>query len=109
MIDRRGMLSLGVAAASALAVTKNAHAQTSSGAKITVLYGQPTSPEEFEKYYLGTHVPMVSAVKGVQRMELGKILPRPDGSAPPFYRITEFWFDSAEQMASVTSTPEWQK
>jgi uncharacterized protein (TIGR02118 family) len=26
--------------------------------KLSVLYGQPTTPETFEKYYLETHMPI---------------------------------------------------
>lgn len=109
MIRRRSMLLLGVGAVSAVAVTGHAPAQTAAGVKMTVLYGHPKNAEEFEKYYLGPHMATFGAVKGIRRVELGKIMPRPDGSAPPFYRIAEFWFDSGEQMASVTGSPEWQK
>lgn len=109
MIDRRSMLPLGVAALAAITSGTNARAQAAGGVKITVLYGQPKSPDEFEKYYSGTHMPMVYAVKGIRRVELAKAVPRPDGSMPPFYRITELWFDSSEQMAAVTGTPDWKK
>lgn len=27
----------------------------------------------------------------------------------PFYRITELWFDSAEQLQQIAATPEWKK
>jgi uncharacterized protein (TIGR02118 family) len=102
------MLLLGFGAAS-VAVTGRVHAQAAAGVKMTVLYGQPKNAEEFEKYYLGPHMAIFRAVKGIRHVELGKISPKPDGSAAPFYRIAEFWFESAEQMARVTSTPEWQK
>ena len=33
--------------------------------KVTVLYGIPTSPEQFEKHYKGTHLPLASKMKDV--------------------------------------------
>jgi uncharacterized protein (TIGR02118 family) len=79
----------------------------SGGIKITVLYGAPKDPAQFEKYYTEKHMPMVYAA--VKRTELGKGIPNPDGSPPPFYRITELYFDSAEQLQQITATPEWKK
>lgn len=79
------------------------------GMKISVLYGQPKNPDEFERYYTNTHMPLVGAVKGIRRFETAKGMPKADGSAPAFYRMFEAWFDSAEQMATVTSSPEWKK
>ena len=29
--------------------------------------------------------------------------------AAPFYRITELWFDSADQLQQIAATPEWKK
>jgi len=84
-------------------------AQSAGGMKLTVLYGQPKSAEDFKKYYSGTHMPLVTEVKGLRRFELAKVMPKADGSPPAFYRIFEAWFDSPEQMTAVTSTPEWKK
>ena len=41
------------------------------------------------------------------RASLG--LPGPDGSAPPFYRLFEAWFDSPEHLSAVTGSSAWQK
>ena len=74
-----------------------------------VLYGHPPNPAEFEKYYLGVHMPLVAAMKGARRMEAAKCLPQADGSPPAFYRVFEMWFDSPEHMAAVFATPEGVK
>ena len=79
------------------------------GIKVTVLYGHPPNPAEFEKYYLGVHMPLVAAIKGSRKMEAAKCLPQADGSPPAFYRVFEMWFDSPEHMASVFATPEGVK
>jgi hypothetical protein len=55
-------LSLGFAAVVGLAAAALARAEA-GGIKITALYGNPKNPEEFEKYYAGTHMPLVYDVK----------------------------------------------
>jgi uncharacterized protein (TIGR02118 family) len=98
------------AAASALIAGTGSSAEAAAkGTKITVLYGAPKDPAAFEKYYAGTHMPMLYKAKGIKRIELAKGLPQPDGKPPAFYRITEIWFSSAKKMAAVTGTPGWKK
>ena len=99
------MLAIGLAAKSAAAEP----APTTDGIKLIVLYGHPPKPEEFEKYYLGTHMPLVAAIKGARRMEAAKCQPQADGSPPAYYRVFEMWFDSPEHMAAVFGTPEGMK
>jgi len=109
-VPRRAALVLGLAAATGLVAGTDARAEgAAKGVKITVLYAAPKSPAAFEKYYADMHMPMVNSVKEIKRTELAKGLPGPNGAAPAFYRITELWFDSAEQMQKVTGTPHWQK
>lgn len=76
--------------------------------KLTLLYYQPKDPESFERYYAEIHLPLVSKVSGIRRLELAKVAGTPDGSPPAFYRIGELYFDNSEQMGEVMSTPEMQ-
>ena len=99
------MLAIGLAAKSAAAEP----APTTAGIKLIVLYGHPPKPEEFEKYYLGTHMPLVAAIKGARRMEAAKCQPQADGSPPAYYRVFEMWFDTPEHMSAVMGTPEGAK
>jgi uncharacterized protein (TIGR02118 family) len=109
-VPRRTALSLGIAAIAGLAATSVTQAEgTPGGIKLTVLYGAPKDPAQFEKYYAETHMPMIYAIKEVKRPEIATGLPGPGGSPPPFYRIFELWFDSAEQFQQVTATPQWKK
>jgi uncharacterized protein (TIGR02118 family) len=108
-MDRRkslAMLAVGIAAAGA---GNTATSQTTGGIKSVVLYGHPPNPAEFERYYLGVHMPLVAALKGARKMEAAKCLPQADGSPPEFYRVFEAWFDSPEHMAAVFGTPEGKK
>jgi uncharacterized protein (TIGR02118 family) len=106
-IARRTALSLGLAAIAGTVGSTVQAEDAAKGMKITVLYNKPQDPAHFEKYYAETHMPMVYAV--VKRAELAMKIPGPNGAPPPFYRITELYFDSAEQLQQITATPEWKK
>jgi uncharacterized protein (TIGR02118 family) len=109
-MDRRTSLlaTLALATGGAVAGQKPIR-QSSGGIKVTVLYGHPKSPEDFEKYYFGTHMPLVDAARGTKRAETSKSPPAADGSPGPYYRVFEIWFDSEADMAAITATPEWKR
>jgi uncharacterized protein (TIGR02118 family) len=77
--------------------------------KLTVLYGHPTDPAHFEKYYAQTHMPIAQKVEGVRRIELAKVTGSPDGSPSAFYRMAELYFDDAKHLQSVMATDAMQK
>jgi uncharacterized protein (TIGR02118 family) len=52
--------------------------------KLTVLYGPPTNVQEFENYYAETHLPIAAKMKGVNRLELTRFAPGPDGGQPAY-------------------------
>jgi uncharacterized protein (TIGR02118 family) len=74
--------------------------------KMTVMYGQPKSPADFEKYYANTHMPLAGKMQGVRKIELSKVVGTPDGGAPAFYRMADLYFDDPAHMKSVMETPE---
>jgi uncharacterized protein (TIGR02118 family) len=76
--------------------------------KITVLYNQPKSAEEFDKYYFSKHMPMVYAVKEIKKVEVARPMPSPTGAPSPYHIVTELWFDSPDVLKTVTATPEWK-
>jgi uncharacterized protein (TIGR02118 family) len=76
--------------------------------KVTVLYGHPTDPEAFEKYYRDHHMPLVAKMKGIAKVELTKMLGAPDGSPPDYYRMAELYFADAAQMQATMGSPEGQ-
>ena len=109
-MDRRTSLfaTLTLAMGAATAAEKTS-VQSAGGIKVTVLYGHPKSPEDFEKYYFGTHMPLVAAAKGAKRTETSRCPPGADGLPAPYYRIFEIWFDSQADMTAITTTPEWKR
>ena len=76
--------------------------------KATVLYGHPTDPAAFEKYYSETHMPIVGKTQGIAKAELTKMLPNPDGSAPAYYRMAELYFKAPAEMQQAMGSAEGQ-
>jgi uncharacterized protein (TIGR02118 family) len=76
--------------------------------KVTVLYGHPTSPDDFEQYYEEKHAPIASKINGVLRFELTRFSAGPDGSRPAFYRMAELYFTGQDQMQAAMASPEGQ-
>ena len=73
-IPRRAALSLGLAAIAGITASLVTQAEGAPGGiKITVLYGEPKDPAQFEKYYAETHMPMVYAL--VKRPFILDLLP----------------------------------
>jgi uncharacterized protein (TIGR02118 family) len=73
--------------------------------KLTVLYNHPEDPETFEEYYANERLPLVAKIPNVLRFESGRV-GTVDGSEPPYHRIVELWFESAERLSEALSSPE---
>ena len=73
--------------------------------KLTVLYNHPEDPETFEEYYANEHLPLAAKIPNVLRFESGRV-GTVDASEPPYHRIAEFWFESAERLSEALSSPE---
>jgi uncharacterized protein (TIGR02118 family) len=76
--------------------------------KLTVLYNHPEDPETFEDYYANERLPLAAKMPNVLRFESGRV-GTVDGSEPPYYRIAELWFESAEQLSEALSSPEGEE
>ena len=77
------------------------------GIKLTVLYAKQKDPEAFNKYYLSKHMPLVAKIPGLKRTEVATALPPPpDQSEPPYWRITELYFQSVEDLQKAFASEE---
>ena len=76
--------------------------------KVTVLYGQPTDPEAFEKYYAETHGPLVAKLQGIDKIELTMFMPNSDDSPAACYRMAELYFAGPIEMQKTMTSPEGQ-
>jgi uncharacterized protein (TIGR02118 family) len=83
-------------------------AALSAELKLTVLYSHPRNVEEFDKYYYGKHMPMVYALKEIKKVEIARPRPGPNDAPPPYYLITELWFENPEVFTSVEAGPSWK-
>lgn len=75
------------------------------------------SVEDFRKYWLEKHGPLVRSYANALRAKryvqshtlaspLNAAAQQPRGTKPPYDGITEVWWDSAEDLAKALSTPE---
>src|SRR5438874_12262927 len=74
--------------------------------KATALYGHPTDPDAFERYYAETHMPLVAKMAGPVRTEAARVVGTPSGEKPAYYRVFEFWFESMEQLQASFGSKE---
>jgi uncharacterized protein (TIGR02118 family) len=77
--------------------------------KLIVLFSQPEDPGAFEDHWASRHVPLVQKIPKVQRVESAKVTGTPDGSQPPYHRVAELSFDSAEDMQAALGSAEGQE
>jgi uncharacterized protein (TIGR02118 family) len=72
--------------------------------KLVVLYTHPDDPDAFDRYYFDTHVPLVNAIPGLQRVETSRLVAAMDGGEQTYYRVAELYFaDQAALEAALGS------
>jgi uncharacterized protein (TIGR02118 family) len=79
---------------------------------VTVLYGTPKDTAAFEKYYNGTHLPLLAASQkeiGYVRADFTRFSSTADGKKPPFYRQAELYFNSMDDLKKGTASPGFKK
>jgi uncharacterized protein (TIGR02118 family) len=111
VFGRRSALTLGAISVAALVANMGgkAIAQSGTGVKLTVLYTKQKDAEAFTKYYLSTHAALVEKVPGIKRTEVATVLPpAAEQPAPPYYRITELYFEDIATFQKSLATPEWK-
>jgi uncharacterized protein (TIGR02118 family) len=70
---------------------------------------RPEDEAAFEEHYLGTHVPLAAAVPHLSSIITTRTDVGLEGHAPPYYRVAEMIFPSAELMAESAATETWGK
>ncbi len=76
--------------------------------RLTVLYGHPDDPAEFDRYYNEIHVPLARQMQGLQGWTIGKCESAAPGEAPPFYLIVGLYAESREAMEAILASPAGQ-
>ena len=76
--------------------------------RLTVMYGHPQDPAEFDRYYHEVHIPLAKTMKGLTCWTIGKCISAEAGSPPPYYLMVSLYAESAAGMQAVLESPEGQ-
>lgn len=74
--------------------------------KVLVLYGNPDSPPDFDRYYEDIHIPIAKRMRGLKRWTITKFEPAPDGTPPQFYYAAELYADTQADLEAVLASEE---
>ncbi|HVJ66780.1 MAG TPA: EthD family reductase [Caulifigura sp.] len=75
--------------------------------RLTVLYGHPDDPAEFDRYYHAVHIPIAKRMKGLKGWTIGKCVGA-GGEKPPYYMIVGLYADSRAALEAILESPEGQ-
>ena len=75
--------------------------------RLTVLYGHPENPAEFDRYYHAVHIPIAKRMKGLKGWTIGKCTGA-GGEKPPYYMIVGLFADSRAALEAILDSPEGQ-
>ncbi|MCA9106978.1 MAG: EthD family reductase [Planctomycetales bacterium] len=76
--------------------------------RLTVLYGHPTDPAEFDRYYREVHLPLAARMKGLKGWTIGKCEAVVPGEQPPYYLMVGLWAEDRAAMEAILASPEGQ-
>jgi uncharacterized protein (TIGR02118 family) len=76
--------------------------------RLTVLYGHPVNPAEFDRYYHEVHIPLARRMKGLKGWTIGKCQAASPGEKPPYYMIVGLYADSRQALEAILESPEGQ-
>jgi uncharacterized protein (TIGR02118 family) len=76
--------------------------------RLTVLYGHPKDPAEFDRYYRDVHIPIAKRMKGLQGWTIGKCESTTPGEPPPYYMIVGLYAATRADLEAILGSPEGQ-
>ena len=76
--------------------------------RLTVLYGHPTDPAEFDRYYHEVHIPIARKMKGLEGWTIGKCQSVTPGEKPAYYMIVGLYTETRAEMEAILASPEGQ-
>jgi len=73
--------------------------------KLIVLYPPPADAAIFERRYRSEHAPMVlEKIPGLKKFVAAHVLGTPAGTAAPYQRVAELYFDSLESLQAAMAS-----
>lgn len=76
--------------------------------RLTVLYGHPEDPAEFDRYYFNVHIPIAKKMKGWKGWTIGKCDSAIPGELPPYYMIVGLYAETRADIDAIFASPEGQ-
>lgn len=76
--------------------------------QLTILYGHPDDPEEFDRYYYEEHIPIARRMEGLKGWTIGKLEPVTPGEKLPYYMVVSLFADTREDLEAILASPEGQ-
>lgn len=76
--------------------------------RLTVLYGHPDDPAEFQRYYHEVHIPLARKMRGLKGWTIGLCEAAEPGERPPFYMIVGLFAESRAALEAILASPEGQ-
>lgn len=76
--------------------------------RLTVLYGHPKDPAEFDRYYHEVHIPIARRMIGLKGWTIGKCQSAVAGEPPAYYMIVGLYADSRADLEAIIASPEGQ-
>lgn len=77
-------------------------------ARLLVLYGTPTDPAAFDRYYFGRHVPLAKTLPGLRGYEVSDGAVASPAGASDRYLVATLRFDSMTAIQAAFASPEGQ-
>jgi uncharacterized protein (TIGR02118 family) len=74
--------------------------------RVLALHNPPVGPSRYDDYYRDVHMPLVQRVPGVRNIRFGKVLRASDGGPPPYFLISDVYFDDEEALRRALDSPE---
>ncbi|MBV9844929.1 MAG: EthD family reductase [Kutzneria sp.] len=69
--------------------------------RLTILYGHPSDPDEFDRYYRDVHLPLARAMTGLSGWKLTWLRADRDGNPPPYHLMVDLYAEDRAAMYAV--------
>lgn len=74
--------------------------------RLTVIYGHPTNPDEFLRYYREVHLPLAKKMHGFKGWSIGLCEPVVPGEKPAYFMIVGLYAETREAIEAILVSPE---
>jgi uncharacterized protein (TIGR02118 family) len=74
--------------------------------RVLALHNTPVELSSYDDYYVNVHMPLVQRVPGVRNIRFGRVVRAADGGPPPYFLISDVYFDDEESLRIALESPE---